>query len=64
VVSLGFDADGKRLRGKVSGSGRPGSGADAGEAWQEHGLVFTTSVGTGYESHNLRRDFRRVTATG
>jgi len=30
--------------------------------WQEHGLVFTTSVGTGYESHNLRRDFRRVTA--
>ena len=36
--------------------------ADAGEQWQEHGLVFTTSVGTGYESHNLRRDFRRVTA--
>jgi hypothetical protein len=30
--------------------------------WQEHGLVFTTSVGTGYESDNLRRDFRRVTA--
>jgi integrase len=36
----------------------------AGELWQEHGLVFTTSVGTGYESHNLRRDFRRVTAAG
>ncbi len=36
--------------------------ARAGELWQEHGLVFTTSVGTGYESHNLRRDFRRVTA--
>ena len=36
--------------------------ACAGELWQEHGLVFTTSVGTGYESHNLRRDFRRVTA--
>ena len=36
--------------------------ADAGELWQERGLVFTTSVGTGYESHNLRRDFRRVTA--
>jgi integrase len=32
--------------------------AQAGELWQEHGLVFTTSVGTGYES----RDFRRVTA--
>ena len=24
--------------------------------------MFTTSVGTAYESHNLRRDFRRVTA--
>jgi integrase len=36
--------------------------AEVGELWQEHGLVFTTSVGTGYESHNLRRDFRRVTA--
>jgi integrase len=36
--------------------------AEAGELWQEHDLVFTTSVGTGYESHNLRRDFRRVTA--
>jgi integrase len=36
--------------------------AQAGELWQEHGLVFTTSVGTAYESHNLRRDFRRVTA--
>ena len=34
----------------------------AGELWQEHGLVFTTAVGTPYESHNLRRDFRRVTA--
>ena len=34
----------------------------AGELWQEHGLVFTTTVGTPYESHNLRRDFRRVTA--
>jgi integrase len=33
----------------------------AGELWQEHGLVFTTTVGTPYESHNLRRDFRRVT---
>ncbi len=36
--------------------------ASAGELWQEHGLVFTTTVGTAYESHNLRRDFRRVTA--
>jgi integrase len=31
------------------------------ELWQEHGLVFITTVGTPYESHNLRRDFRRVT---
>ncbi|HYB16922.1 MAG TPA: tyrosine-type recombinase/integrase, partial [Streptosporangiaceae bacterium] len=37
--------------------------AKAGELWQEHGLVFTTTVGTAYESHNLRRDFRKVTAT-
>ena len=36
--------------------------ARAGELWQEHGLVFTTTVGSTYESHNLRRDFRRVTA--
>ena len=34
----------------------------AGELWQEHGLVFATTVGTPYESHNLRRDFHRVTA--
>ncbi len=26
--------------------------------------MFTTTVGTPYESHNLRRDFRRVTAAG
>ena len=36
---------------------------NAGEQWQEHGLVFTTTVGTPFESHNLRRDFRRVTAS-
>ena len=35
--------------------------SNARELWQEHGLVFTTTVGTQYESHNLRRDFRRVT---
>jgi integrase len=35
--------------------------SNAGELWQEHGLVFITTVGTPYESHNLRRDFRRVT---
>src|SRR3982074_2125113 len=26
------------------------------------GTALTTTVGTAYESHNLRRDFRRVTA--
>jgi integrase len=36
--------------------------AVAGELWQEYGLVFTTTVGTAYELHNLRRDFRKVTA--
>ena len=35
--------------------------ANAGVLWKEHGLVFTTSVGTPLESHNLRRDFRKVT---
>jgi len=34
----------------------------AGELWQGSDLVFTTSVGTPYEPHNLRRDFRKVTA--
>jgi integrase len=34
----------------------------AGELWQEHGLVFTTTVGSPYESHNLRRDFHKGTA--
>ena len=48
------------LRGQQERQARERAGAGA--AWQEHGLVFTTSVGTGYESHNLRRDFRLVTA--
>jgi integrase len=34
----------------------------AGSQWREHGLVLTTSVGTPFESHNLRREFRKVTA--
>ena len=32
------------------------------DQWQELGLVFTTSAGTPFESHNLRREFRKVTA--
>ncbi|MHB1432907.1 MAG: site-specific integrase [Streptosporangiaceae bacterium] len=34
---------------------------EAGELWQDNGLVLATSVGTPFESHNLRRDFRKVT---
>ena len=37
--------------------------AGAVDLWQESGLVFTTSVGTAFESHNLRREFRKVTAS-
>jgi integrase len=33
---------------------------DAGSLWQENGLVFATTVGTALESHNIRRDFRKV----
>ena len=47
------------LRGQ--GSARLRSGPRLG-SYGGTGLVFTTSVGTAYESHNLRRDFRRVTA--
>lgn len=32
----------------------------AGEAWQESGLVFTTSVGTELDAANVRRAFRAV----
>jgi integrase len=32
----------------------------AGEAWQEFGLVFTTSVGTELDAANVRRAFRAV----
>src|ERR1700742_444550 len=36
--------------------------AQAVDQWHESALVFTTSVGTPFESHNLRREFREVTA--
>ncbi|MBO3751484.1 site-specific integrase [Streptosporangiaceae bacterium NEAU-GS5] len=32
-----------------------------GEAWQEHGLVFSSAVGTPLDSHNVRRSFRAIT---
>ncbi|GGP36041.1 tyrosine-type recombinase/integrase [Saccharothrix coeruleofusca] len=35
----------------------------AGDAWQEHDLVFTTKVGTALDDANVRRDFRRVVKT-
>lgn len=34
--------------------------AHAAELWQETDLVFTTSVGTMLDPHNLRRDFRKL----
>ena len=34
----------------------------AGELWQDTGLVFTTSVGTMLDQHNIRRQFRLITA--
>ena len=33
----------------------------AGELWQDHGLVFASSVGTQLDRHNVRREFRRIT---
>jgi integrase len=32
----------------------------AGELWQEHGLVFTTTIGTGLDAANVRRSFRSI----
>ncbi|MFI7111342.1 tyrosine-type recombinase/integrase [Nonomuraea sp. NPDC050227] len=33
----------------------------AGEAWQDHNLVFRTSVGTRLDASNARRAFRKIT---
>ena len=33
----------------------------AGEVWQDTGLVFTTTIGTMLEQHNIRRGFRQIT---
>ncbi|MEU7915676.1 site-specific integrase [Microbispora bryophytorum] len=33
----------------------------AGEAWQDHGLTFCTTVGTPLDAHNVRRSFRAIT---
>ena len=33
----------------------------AGEAWRDSGLVFTTTIGTMIDQHNVRRGFRQIT---
>ena len=33
----------------------------AGEMWQDTGLVFTTTIGTMLDQHNIRRGFRQIT---
>ncbi|HUB39996.1 MAG TPA: tyrosine-type recombinase/integrase [Streptosporangiaceae bacterium] len=38
-----------------------GARLKAGELWRDHGLVFTTSVGTPLDAHNVRRSFRAIT---
>ena len=34
--------------------------AKAAELWQETDLVFSTTIGTTIDAHNLRRDFRKL----
>lgn len=36
----------------------------AGQAWQDHALVFASAVGTPLEAHDVRRAFRKVQAAG
>ena len=36
-------------------------GLRAGELWHDSGLVFTTTVGTMLDQHNIRRGFRQIT---
>lgn len=33
----------------------------AGHLWHDEGLVFTTSIGTMLDQHNIRREFRKIT---
>jgi len=35
----------------------------AADAWQDHGLVFCTTIGTPMDAANARREFRKVTAS-
>jgi len=68
AVSLGFGGSGRRLRRKVTGKTKAEVRrkvkelhADLGPLWQDNGLVFTTSIGTMLDQHNIRRDFRLIT---
>jgi integrase len=33
----------------------------AGALWQDHGLVFASTIGTPFDHHNVRREFRMIT---
>ena len=33
----------------------------AGALWQDHGLVFASTIGTPLDHHNVRRQFRKIT---
>jgi integrase len=33
----------------------------AGALWQDHGLVFTSAIGTPLDASNVRREFRKIT---
>ena len=44
-------------------AGQAGDRLAAGAAWQESGLVFCTSLGTGLDDANVRREFRRAAGT-
>ena len=34
----------------------------AGQLWQDHDLIFASTVGTPLDDHNIRRQFRKITA--
>ena len=49
--------DALRQRKAAQAAGR----LNAGEPWQDTGLVFTTAIGTLLDQHNIRRGFRQIT---
>jgi hypothetical protein len=36
---------------------------EVGALWQDHGLVFASSIGTPLDRHNVLREFRNITET-